>query len=411
MSDVKKLHVISLVSGLLFYTPIMTLLLLQQNISVGLLVGMQTVFSIAMMVSELPTGVLADRFGQKVSIRLGLVLDALSMLSLLFVDSALMLAAFFAVRGVSVAFRSGSDEALFYESYISENKSKKGYSRAFARFLGNDVLGFIIAATVAGIAVQIFGSIAYAPLVVATSIATILALGITFTLKGARVDSEVKEDFRSLTHIKSSFAHIKSSRTIFALTLAGLLTLNGEYFLRQSYQPYFNEMVVPSLFLGVALGMGKLFNYAVIRNVHVLEKYLSVDQIIFWINATTGALFIAFAMTKDVWLLVPIFVLIQGLLNAERPVVSDYINQRVESFQRSTVLSGISLTLNFGQIFARLGLALSLGMIGLGKTYILQGVYMLIGSSIAVWYLRKCGCTHRVKPTDSIEDIQFANEV
>lgn len=410
MTDVKKLHLISLVSGLLFYTPIMTLLLLQQNISVGLLVGMQTVFSLAMMAGELPTGILADKFGQKVSMQLGLLLDAASMLSLLIVNSPITLAAFFAVRGISVAFRSGSDEALLYDRYVAENKTEKGYSKAYGKFLGNDILGFIIATSLAGVAVQAFGEAAYFPMVIATAVAALMALGMTYTLKGGKADNKTKHDFNSLSHLVGSLKTLKKSRTIFALTIAGLLTLNGEYFLRQSYQPHFNDMMVPAIFLGIALAAGKLLNYIIIRNVHVLEKYLTVDQIIFWVNALTGGMFIAFAFAHSAWLLVLIFIVIQGLLNAERPIVSDYINQRVESYQRSTVLSAVSLTLNFGQIFARLGLAASLGLIGLGKTFILQGVYMFVGSAVGMWYLRKCGCTHKVKPTENIEDLELAQE-
>lgn len=151
MTNVKKLYLISLLSGMLFYTPVMTLLLMQRDINVGFIVAAQTAFSISMMLSELPTGVLADRFGQKVSIRVGLLLDAFGMVQLLLVNSPAALLAFFAVRGVSVAFRSGSEEALLYETYVAENKSARGYSKAYGKLLSNDILGFIAATAIAGI--------------------------------------------------------------------------------------------------------------------------------------------------------------------------------------------------------------------------------------------------------------------
>lgn len=165
-------------------------------------------------------------------------------------------------------------------------------------------------------------------------------------------------------------------------------------------------MSVPALFLGVALAAGKLLNYAVIRWSHFLEKYLTVDQIIFWVNLLTGILFIGLSLARSPWALVPVFVFIQGLLNAERPVVSDYINQRVQSYQRSTVLSAVSFAQNLGQVFARLALGAAVGLIGIGATYVFQGLYMVIGAMIGVWYLRRCGCVHKVTPTES-----FANDL
>lgn len=412
MTNLKKLYLVSLTSGMLFYTPVMTLFLLQRGISVGFLVVAQTVFSIAMMLGEIPTGVLADKYGQKVSIRLGLLLDAFGMLQLLLIHSQLALIIFFAVRGISVAFRSGSDEALLYESYIEEHGSAKGYSKAYGKYLSNELLGFIAAAAISGLAVQLYGSAAYGPLITATGIMVLIGLAITFTLKVKRQAKNKDQVFNSFAHIKQSFSVVRKNRTIFALLLAGILTLNGEYFLRQTYQPYFQQLMVPAVFLGVALAAGKLLNYGVIRWSHLLEKYLTVDQVILWVNLLTGIMFVALAMARSPWMVVPVFILIQGLLNAERPIVSDYINQRVESFQRSTVLSAISFAQNLGQVFARLALGTSLGLISIGPTFAVQGAYMILGTLIAVWYLRKCGCVHKVQPTKSTsDDLSFSEEL
>jgi len=402
MTNVKKLNAVSFLSGMLFYTPIMTLFLLEHGINLGFLIAAQTAFSIAMMLGELPTGVLADKYGQKVSIRLGLLLDAFGMLQLLFVRGPISLILFFLVRGVSVAFRSGSDEALLYDSYKAENKSTIGYSKAFGHFLANDVLGFIVGTALAGVGVALFGQSSYAPLIILSGLATLMAIAVSYTLKTTKHVAKNRNEFNSLSHLKSSLKLVKSNRTIYALAIAGLLTLNGEYFLRQSYQPYFEDMAVPALFLGVALSAGKLLNFFVIRYSHLLEKYLTVDQIIFWINALLGLGFIVFSLVGSPWAIVAIFILIQGLLNAERPVVSDYVNQNVESHQRSTVLSAVSLTQNFGQIIARIALGVSVGLIGVGKTYVVQGTYMVIGAIIAAWYLRRCGCVHRVKHNDEM---------
>src|SRR3989338_7660284 len=157
MNNIKKLQLISFIGGMYYYTPIFTLFLLERNLNLSLIVAAQTVFSVAMMLSVLPTGILADKFGQKLAIQIGLFLDAASMLGLLFIHTMPALIVFFALRGISVGFRSGSDEALLYDSYVAKHGSAEGYSKVYGKMMSNDVLGFVVATSIAGLAVHFFG--------------------------------------------------------------------------------------------------------------------------------------------------------------------------------------------------------------------------------------------------------------
>jgi MFS family permease len=349
------------------------------------------------MLSVIPTGILADKFGQKLTIQIGLLIDALSMFGLLFVHNPLGLIIFFAFRGISIGFRSGSDEALLYDSYIAEHKSPEGYNKTFGKLVSNDVLGFVIAT---GVAVHLFGKASYVPIIIITSIATLVALIISFTLSNKKHIAKAEQLFNTWTHIKQGMNIVKQNRTIFALTLVGLLTINGEYFLRQTYQPLFQEMAVPALFLGVAL--------SAIRNAHRLEKFLTVDKILFWLNILLGGSFVLFALTKSIWILVLAFMGIQALLNMQKPIVSDYVNQQIASNQRSTVLSTVSFVENIGEIATRLMLGASIGLIGLGSTLLAQGLYLIIGATIGFWYLKHCGCVHKIKHTQSSVDLNLS---
>lgn len=400
MSNIKKLQIISLIGGMYYYTPIFTLFLLQRNLELGFIVAAQTVFTVGMLISTIPTGILADKWGQKRTIQIGLLLDAIGMFLLLLTRSPAGLIAFFGIRGIGIGFRDGADEALLYDSYLAENGSAEGYSRSYGKLLSNDTLGFVVATAIAGLAVQLFGGASYVPLVIATGLTTLLTLLVASTLQNKHHLSDHTSRATFFRQLKQGAKIVKNSRTIVALTVLGLLTLNGEYFLRQTYQPYFQHMAVPAIFLGVALSAGKLLNFIAMRNAHRLEKYLTVDKILLTINLTLGASFILFALSRSAWSLVLVFMLIQGLLNSQQPIVSDYINQQIETGQRSTMLSTVSFVQNIGQVIARVLLGLSIGLIGLNHTYIVQGTYMLLGTIIGIWYIRRCGCVHRVIHSD-----------
>lgn len=397
MNNIKKLQLISLTGGMTFYTAIFTLFLLQRSYDLGFIVAAQTMFSVGMMLSVVPTGILADKFGQKIAIQIGLLMDALGMLLLLFIHSPFWLLFFFGTRGIAIGFRDGSDEALLYDSYVDTNKSADGYSRVYGKLLSNDTLGFVIAAAISGIGVGLFGKSSYIPLIVLTGVTTLIALVIASSLDIKKHVTEHTQALNMFSQMKQGVKAVKNSRTILALTIAGLLTLNGEYFLRQTYQPFFEDMAVPAIFLGVALSAGKLLNFVAIRNIHRLEKYLTVDKILLWLNLVMGGSFIAFALVRSAWALVAMFIIIQTIMNAQQPIVSDYVNQQIPSNKRSTILSTISFAQNLATIVTRVLLGVSIGLIGLGSTFIAQGLYLLIGAIIGVWYLRRCGCVHRIK--------------
>ncbi|MEI6480923.1 MAG: MFS transporter [Candidatus Saccharibacteria bacterium] len=400
MSNVKKLQILSFIGGMTFYTPIFTLFLLQRNVELGFIVAAQTLFTVGMLVSTIPTGILADRWGQKLTIQIGMILDIVSMLFLLALHSPSALLVFFTVRGIGIGFRDGADEALLYESYIEEEGSASGYSRSFGKLLSNDTLGFVVATALAGFAVQVFGSRSYVPLIIATAIATTGSLILASTLRMRRKTTEHHQKERFIAQLKSGATVIKKNRTIVALTVFGLLTLNGEYFLRQTYQPQFTELGVPAIFLGLALSGGKLLNFVAMRNAHRLEKYFTVDKILLWITLSLGLGYVLLSLSHSVWSVIVIFMLIQGLLNSQQPIISDYINQQIVSGQRSTTLSTVSFIQNIGQILARVLLGVSIGVIGLGHTYLAQGLYLILGGVIGVWYIRSCGCVHKITHTE-----------
>lgn len=384
-----------------FYTPIFTLFLLDRNLELSLIVATQTVFSLAMMIATVPTGVFADKYGQKIAIQAGLLIDALSMFSLIFVNSTTGIILYFAARGISVAFRAGSDEALLYDSHVAENGSPEGYSKLYGKMISNDVIGFVASTAIAGILVYFFGKSSYIPLIIGTSLASLFALVTASTLKEIKHIEKDAVSLGTISQIKEGLNFLKKNRTVFALTLIILLTINGEYFLRQTYQPFFQDLAVPSIFLGIALSVGKLFNFVVIRNVHRLEKSFTVDKILFGLNVSLGLVFVLFSLWQSSLAVVVLFIIIQALLNAQQPIISDYFNQQIPSNKRSTILSTISLVQNTGEIGTRLLLGASIGMVGLGWTFFAQGIYLIIGAVIGLIFLIKCGCVHKIKHVPS----------
>ncbi|MCB1219416.1 MAG: MFS transporter [Planctomycetales bacterium] len=100
------------------------------------------------VISEVPTGWIADRIGRRRSILLGIILQALSAVLFIFGNDFWTFWLAMAVCGLGDTFRSGADEALLYDSCRGLNRVPD-YRRLLSRSMA--------IATVAMVAGQILG--------------------------------------------------------------------------------------------------------------------------------------------------------------------------------------------------------------------------------------------------------------
>lgn len=94
---------------------------------VGLLEG---VFHIAGLVSEVPSGAMADLFGRKSAMLISRVLAAVSTLVTIYAGSMLPLAVAFVLNAWSYNLLSGSDEALLYDSFLRLGRERQYFHAA-----------------------------------------------------------------------------------------------------------------------------------------------------------------------------------------------------------------------------------------------------------------------------------------
>jgi MFS family permease len=354
----------------------------------------QVFYSIFSLVGNIPTGILADKLGKRQALVLGYIFDVLGLSSMLFLPNVAGLFIAYSALGFGDSFLSGSEEALMYES--SENKTI--YRKNYGALLANETLAFAAATLIAGILTAWIGQPAYRLLILFTlladALAACIALGLHNVISTHYADATEKPS--NLDVLKQSVNVLWKSSIIRALAIVSLLTLSGEYFLYSVYQPYFIHNHVPAFFLGLVLSLGGLLNFVVMRYGYVLEKWLSLEKILLLLNALMGLIYIAMAVFVSPIALVPLFIVLKGLFNSQMPIVSDYVNENTPDHIRATVLSSMSAVQSVGQIIARILLAIAVGAIGIGKTFEIQGFYMIAGIALGYWLLVKCGCTHRI---------------
>lgn len=382
--QIKRLLLSNFLYGLVFYVPIFALFLLNNDISLSVVVYGQTIYSVAALLSEIPTGIIADRFGHNKSITLGYFINVLAMLVIMLFPSVGVLFAFQIMRGVAGGLLSGSKEALLYEYGEGQGRNFKKDLSHFASF---QMIGFALSAFITGVAIGIYGQSSYVYMILATAVAFALATFVSLTLPYTKTKLEVGQS--KFREINDSLALFKANKVLKVLFLVVALTYGGKYLLIDLYQPYFVLNNVDPFYIGFALSIGSLFSFFLLRNIHRIEKPLRGPRAALGlVAALTGLFYVLLGMVEGQYILVAVFVILFGLTETVTIFISDYANKHSSSHIRATVLSTIGLSQEAFKASYKIVFGIAVGIFTLSQIFVVYGLYLVFGAVISYMLLR-----------------------
>ncbi|WP_256581859.1 MFS transporter [Pseudomonas sp. GW704-F3] len=108
------------------------LYLLQLGITQGEIGVLQSFLFFSSVALEIPSGLLADRYGRKFSLIIGFLGLFVSGVGFLLFSSFIPFAIIFCLFGASIAMGSGSDRALLYDNLLAEHRTEE-YPKILSR--------------------------------------------------------------------------------------------------------------------------------------------------------------------------------------------------------------------------------------------------------------------------------------
>lgn len=380
--------------GLYLHLPLMTVFLLQEGISASMIVFAGLFYSLGQLLFEVPTGYLADKFGQKLSMISGFIVEGIGLLLLVVMPTSAGLMLSYLLGGVAGAFLSGSTEALCYEN---TKEAGTNHMEVFGRFMSASTIGMVVATMLGGLIFTTHGLVAAPWLFAGTGLALLLSALLTMFLKesGSTKVSQSK-GINYVDTVKSGFAFIKKEDLLRTTLIISMFILSGEWVLYNVYQPVFEIADVLLVWYGLVLSIGMIINSLVTANVHRLEKHWKLEEILVAITTVIAVSYIGFALIPHPVIAVFSVAIILGLAEGYRPVLSDYLNERIPNEQRVTILSTISIAQRFASMTMRLILTVMVLLGGFVASVLAQGIYLVVGAMLTWYLLKRCGCAHRI---------------
>jgi len=294
---------------------------------------LKAIYSISIVILEIPSGYLADVLGRKKTLIIGSVLGFIGFFtySISFGFFGFLIAEI--ILGFGQSLISGADSAMLYDT-LEDLGKKEQYVKYEGRVISVGNLAETIAGIVGGLLVGISLRFPY----IAQTVVAFIAIPASISLiEPKRNIAALNFGFKYILKIvKHSLIDNKELRwNILHSSIIGAATLTMATLI---VQPYLLQIKIPLFYFGIiwpalnlTVGIISLYAYKIENKLHKTKSLLLISLFI-----PLGYIVLSQAFTYWGIIILFIFYIFRGFAT---PVLKDYINQLTDSNIRATVLS------------------------------------------------------------------------
>jgi len=328
------------------------------------------VFEASILLFEMPTGLVADLYGRRISVILSAVFSLISGCVFIFFP---FLAGFLVAEilaGFGETLRSGALEAWLVDSLKHQAREERVKS-AFAAGTKFKSAGNLLGLILGGYLASLNMGLVWVPF---TALFLILTLFLILRMKEEyeleRRASEKGKSKLSRT-IKQSIVVLKSQTLILALLILFLFSEFAFETISQFWQVHFDEnLSVATQYFGWIAAAAFVLTILLIDRVTALSgKFKRETSSLIILESLFMLSLLLIALVGSPLLAVILFVFLHSFVNFKEPIFLDLYNKRIPSAQRATLLSFKSLVGSTGEVLAGLCIGVMAIKFGLRITF------------------------------------------
>ncbi len=313
----------------------------QRGLSLSQAALIDVTFFVAAALAEIPTGIVADRFGRKTSMTAGAALMSVGVLGWTFAPTLPLIIVAYIAMGVGITFLSGAEDAFFYETLQVTGRGED-YTRLLGRvsaiFPGALALGSVAGGLLAAIDLLV-------PFLIA-GLVLLLALGIVLTFKEPQTQEpsggQARPSFGEV--LRQSFALMRARPTLrYPILYLAIVPLASFMIESVFVQPQALALGVPIAGIGVLVMAVQLTNMAGSTWSERITARFGEGRVLYTAPMVIGSSLILLAALQVLPAL--LLIAVMGFLTAVvRPILLSRIQDELSDDIRATMLSMQSLT-------------------------------------------------------------------
>ncbi len=340
-----------------------TLFLLDAGLSIFEVFVANAVFTAAMALFEVPTGVVADTRGRRVSFLLSettLAIGTLAYVGVAAIHGGVLLFSLAGViLGLGYTFYSGAVEAWLVDA-LKATGYREQLDRVFARAGIVSSVAMIVGTVGGGVLGQLDLAVPY---LVRTGL-ILLALAVGFrtmfdigfaprTLRLRGIAGEMRKVARA------GITYGWQAPAVRLLVMESFVVLGFFAWAWYAWQPYFLELYGQNA-IWLSGVIAALFSVASIAGNALVKRIATAGRrrttILLGASAATTAAMVATGAIRSFWITVPVFLLGALAGGVLRPVRQTYLHQSIPTSERATLVSFDSLVGSVGSVGGQAGL-------------------------------------------------------
>ncbi len=323
---------------------VIVLFYLHRGLGLDTVFYMSIVWSLTALVTEVPSGYLADRMGRKRTLLLGVVLALISWIITFFAHGFWPFVLSFIFMSSSFSCFSGTEEALLYESLEHAGKEKEMNKRNGKQLSARSLPDIFFPAIGAWIASGLLES----------QFQLLIGLNILFTIGALIIWSRLTEPPRK-RHIaeleigvfRQSVNTIRNEPWLLRVAFNKLLVFIAVFTIWRTAQPFLTQHGLGVTALGVFYVAFQIIDFSGTWFAGAIEQRIGTTRIISG-SAVVMILMIPIAVTATNPLVIAAALAVSLGLNGMRESVFGHaVNKRLKSHSRATTLSNLNVLKSF----------------------------------------------------------------
>ena len=376
-SNINKIIIIRFCRNFHLYIHAYALLLLARGLTLVQISLIESIVIGTIFLTEVPTGVLADRVGRKWSIFAATVLLMSAEFIFIFARSFEWYILVALLTGTGFAFASGAVEALVYDSLPPKNR-EEAMKRAMGRVNSWGQIAFVIAPIIGGLIIGDASVEKFIPAIALTVVALLIGAIVCLTLREPAADSSETRT-GSVTLLRDGVHLLRHHQRLRRLAMLVIFTTPITSSLVTTLgPPYLTQNDAAPFMAGVVLSVGSLLAAFTQRYAYKLEEWLGQGRAIALLILLPGAMYWLLAAVAGPAATVLVMIVMYGVNDMKAPLFSAYQNAFIESKNRATVLSLINMFLN---LFAAIAMPIfaAIAETSLASAFIAMGAMIFVG--------------------------------
>ncbi|WP_223702394.1 MFS transporter [Sutcliffiella deserti] len=325
-----------------FLAPVLTLFYFSRGLEASHILLLQLFWSGAVLLGEIPGGVVADRFGAKASFLIGVIVKIISLGLLVFAFEPWMFFLFSALNGFAVTFFSGADEALIYES-LKEDNDHHRMDRAMGKIQSAGFISMILAVLFGAYLAKDLQDEQFVLLIVLGLAFHLFELLLIFLVRNPRSSGSYRDN--PFTQVADGIKAIRKAPTLLLLFVNFTFVFIAADSVYEAFnQPVFINAGLPVVMIGVLYALAAIGGFIASQSVGWFTSRLPRNLLM----AVTGGLaalglFLSAVFGESLWVVIGAFFVLRLGQAIRGPIYSQLKNDQIPSNVRATTLSLISV--------------------------------------------------------------------